>query len=158
MAVMVSLDVWTDIGCFTYLQSYFYVEKYKVVTFFLHFRMKPQYVRFVVSSNKNLQRNTPTQGAVRFNTIHRSIHPQNSFSSVQVRNRITSIAAAPVPTRIIITSKAATFNLSNEILGWPKSSATLAKTFSSWFSGETLRIQEKITIKPNRAARNRNEV
>jgi hypothetical protein len=75
--------------------------------------MKPQYVRVIMSSNKDLQYHGPSQNAIHLKTIHPVMHSQQTVRSVQCVNRFTSTTAA-TPTRIIINSLPQKMNLSNE--------------------------------------------
>lgn len=76
--------------------------------------MKPQYVRFVVSCNKDFQYNTPSQSANHSKTILSVIHRQNTLSSLKVLNGIPSTAST-ISTHIILTPSPSTFNLSNDL-------------------------------------------
>ncbi|CAF4062216.1 unnamed protein product [Rotaria sp. Silwood2] len=77
--------------------------------------MKPQYTRFVVSSNNNLQFNSQLQSSSNFKPIHEGVQQQNSISSIRVLNGIISSPTATLPTRLIITKNPTTINCSNQI-------------------------------------------
>ncbi|CAF1467726.1 unnamed protein product [Rotaria sordida] len=74
--------------------------------------MKPQYVRFVVSSNNNLQLNSPLQSSSNFKPVHKVLQQQNTISSIRVLNGITPSPTATLPTRLIITMNPTTINKS----------------------------------------------
>lgn len=78
--------------------------------------MRPQYVRFVISSDKNLQPTTSSQGAQLFRSIRSAtaIRLPNLLSSQQTVNAIPP--SKPLPARIIIDSKRPTLNLIDEII------------------------------------------
>ncbi|CAF3332314.1 unnamed protein product [Rotaria sp. Silwood2] len=79
--------------------------------------MKPQLVRVVVSSKKDLQgSNLPQAGSGNFTqTIHPVVHPRNYFS-LQLVNPNTSPTNIVTPSRIFMNSTSPTFNLHDEVL------------------------------------------
>ncbi|CAF1599976.1 unnamed protein product [Rotaria sp. Silwood1] len=79
--------------------------------------MKPQLVRVVVSSKKDLQgSNLPQAGSGNFTqTIHPVVHPRNYFS-LQLVNPNTSPTNIVTPSRVFMNSTSPTFNLHDEVL------------------------------------------
>ncbi|CAF1582771.1 unnamed protein product [Rotaria magnacalcarata] len=83
----------------------------------LLFTMKPQYVRFVMSPNNNVQFNVQPQNShyLKLNSVHKVLHQNNVVSSLQILNGINPPATATLPTRLIINSSPKTFTLSSPI-------------------------------------------
>ncbi|CAF4749204.1 unnamed protein product [Rotaria socialis] len=75
--------------------------------------MKPQYVRFVMSPNNNVQ--PQNSHYLKLNSVHKVLHQNNVVSSLQILNGINPPATATLPTRLIINSSPKTFTLSSPI-------------------------------------------
>ncbi len=110
--------------------------------------MKPTFVRFVLSSNKDVQFNIPPQSATHSQAPHPIIQGHNNFSSLQFLNRIPSTAAAN-QTRIVITSPPSTFNLSKEIITQKANNLTTVAPISKTAFDSSLSSVDISAIKSN---------